>query len=98
MRYYADHKDMGGSAVKEKPVLKGLKLPFENKKEAADIYGTDYRKEDYRCVSVNVHNVKSVEKDETDLGNGVKCEKLYITTERGEHFELNMFMYPKEKE
>jgi hypothetical protein len=96
MRYYADHKDMGGSAVKEKPVMKDLKLPFENKKLAADIYGTDYKKEDHRCVSVNVHHVKSVERDETDLGNGVRCETLYVTTKRGEHFELKMFKYEKE--
>ena len=95
MRYYADHKDMGGSAVKEKPVMVDLKMPFENKKLAADIYGTDYKKDDYRCVSVNVHHVKSVVRDESDLGNGVRCEVLYVTTERGENLELKMFKYLK---
>lgn len=102
MRYYADHKDMGGSAVKtktEKSVMKDLKLPFQNKKKAADIYGNDYQSEDkdYRCVNISVHHVKSVELDAADLGNGVMCETVYVTTERGEHFELQMFKYPKDK-
>ena len=100
MRYYADHKDMGGSSpVKKSKELKRCKLkrvslPFEVLRKRGDILTTDYANLDseYRVVGVNIHNVKTVEKSAQGLPGGIRVESLRIVTTKGEEFELNLFM------
>ena len=95
MRYYADHKDMGGKPA-VKPVDDGNKpvsvtLPFE--KPNTNIFTHDYinAKGTYRVVSANVHDVIKVERDLRTLDGGTTVETIRVTTKSGEEFELSLF-------
>jgi hypothetical protein len=77
--------------------LKDIHLPFQNKKKAAMIYGSDYINAEgsHRSVSITVHNVTKNERNIITLSDGVTCESTRVQTDSGEWFELSLFTEPK---
>jgi hypothetical protein len=101
MRYYADHKDMGGSVTSTKKChLKDVTLPFQARgRDRQNIYASDYVNEagDYRQVDVQVHYVVKTEERKMTLLSGVKVKQIRAKTADGDWFEVNFYAYPKAK-